>query len=150
MALAPLTTDFIGAIRTALFDAGMFRDQIVVLDPANTVTTPYDPITDTGGETTATVVLGPRAAYLKALSATVVTEAGILIGNVRYHVQFIPEAGDPIITKGLIVRVLEGGDNPALAHYAIAVLGSPTGSIAALTTLECQTSGTPSTPWTAA
>lgn len=147
MALAAPNSDFIGAIRTALVDAGMLRDQIVVLDPESETITPYDPETDTGGVATPTVLIGPRAAYIKAESSEVISEAGILQGKVRYRVQFIPQDGDPIITKGAIVRVLPGGQNPALPRIALAVLAAPTGSIAALTKLECQASGALAPIW---
>jgi hypothetical protein len=148
MALAAPNSDFIGAIRTALVDADMLRDQVVVIDPETATTTPYDPETDTGGEATPTVVIGPRAAYIKAEGgAEAIFEAGILQGKVRYRVQFIPEDGDPIITKGMIVRVLPGGQNPALPRVVLAVLAAPTGSIAALTKLECQASGALAPIW---
>lgn len=149
MALAPASTDFILSIQNALVDAGMLNDQVVILDPANQVTTPYDPLTDTGGDTAAVVVLGPRPAYVKALAASVLTEAGLLQGIVRFRVQFLPEPGDPVITKGMIVRVLEGSKNEALPQFAFGVLGQTSGSIAALTKLEVQTNGTPSEPWRA-
>ncbi|MBG6106645.1 DUF6093 family protein [Frigoribacterium sp. CG_9.8] len=144
-----IDTDFLGAIRTALVDAGMLRDTIVVLDPQTETVTPYDPLTDTGGVSTPAVVIAPRAAYVQAIGATVATEAGLLQGIVRYRVQFIPEAGDPLVSKGMIVRVLPGGDNPALTQFAFAVLAAPTGSIAALNKLECQSTGTPAAVWVA-
>jgi hypothetical protein len=149
MALVPASADFLLAIRDALVEADMFKDTIVVLDPTNLITTPFNPFDDTGGEESATVLLGPRPAYIQALSSSVETEAGLLQGIVRYVVQFIPEPGDPLVGKGMIVRVLEGGDNEALPYLAIEVLGAPTGSIAALTKLECQANGNPAPVWVA-
>lgn len=142
MALAPASTDFIGSIRSALVTAGMLDDQIVVLDP-NAPETDYDPLADTGGESTAAVVIGPRGAYVKAETTTHITK-----GALRYRVQFIPEPGDPLVTEGMIVRVLVGGKNEALPNYAFAVEAAPSGSISALTKLECVTDGRPVPIWT--
>lgn len=148
MPLKPASSDFIQSIRDALVDAGMLRDQIVVLSPKYGAGTTYDPITDSGGPADYDVVIGPRAAYIKAEDSSVVTEAGLLQGIMRHRVQFIPKAGDPIMTTGMVVRVLEGGSTPALAQYVMSVLAAPAGSISALTKLECQTSGTPTAVWT--
>lgn len=149
MALAPPTQDFVAAIRDALVSANMLRDQIVVLDPNSESVTPYDPETDTGGEYEPIVLIGPRAAYIKAIGATVATEAGLLRGIMRYRVQFIPEDGDPFIPSSSIVRVLPGGDNEVLQYFPLAVLGTPTGSIVALNKLECQTTMAKAPVWTA-
>lgn len=149
LAAAAASTNFVDAIVSALKGAGMLSDQIIVLDPNSGATTPYDPETDEGGVETPLLVIGPRAAYVKALSADVVTESMLLQGKMRYRIQFEPQEGDPLIEEGMVIRVLPGGQNAALHQYAFAVLGSPTGSIAALTKVECQTNGRPSAPWVA-
>lgn len=140
--------DFIGAIQTALVAAGMLSDEIVVLDPNDETITPYDPVTDEGGVATPTKILGPRVAYTKALTAQEVFDAGLDKSLMHYSIQFLPEAGDPVIPKGMIVRVVTS-KNPALLTYAFAVTGSPSGSIAALTPLQCQTNGQPAPVWVA-
>ncbi|WP_025157282.1 hypothetical protein [Leifsonia aquatica] len=148
MALAPASTDFIGAIRDALLDAGMLKDQLVVLDPnTRTPTDDYDPHADTGGLSAATLVLGPRPAYFKALQAAALTEAGLLQGIVDFRIQFIPEPGDPVLQQGMVIRALPGGDNPALARFGFQVLGVENGSIAALTKVRCRTNGALLDPW---
>lgn len=148
MALAPASTDFIGAIRDALLEAGMLKDQLVVLDPhTRTPTKDYDPKTDTGGLSAETLVLGPRPSYFKALNASAITEAGLLQGIIDFRVQFIPEDGDPVLQQGMVIRALPGGGNPALARFAFQVLGVENGSIAALTKVRCRTNGALLDPW---
>jgi hypothetical protein len=153
MPLRATGTDFITEVRTALIDSGIvLEDEIVVLDPNTGDTSEYDPEADTGGESAPTVVLGPRRAYIKSLGADVTTESGALQSILPYRIQFLPEAGDPIVTKGMIIRVLareNGTGNPALPHYVFTVEGQTTGSIAVLTKVECQATGAPTSPWVA-
>ncbi|MGN6324488.1 hypothetical protein [Pseudolysinimonas sp.] len=149
LAAAAASTNFVGAIVTALEDAGMLSDQIVVIDP-NTleVDKDYDPEADTGGQSRPVKLIGPRAAYVKALEVETVQIAGKTRHRMGYRIQFVPEAGDPLITEGMVIRVLEGGGNPALARYVFTVSGVPSGSINALTKVECKTDGQPAPIWT--
>lgn len=147
MALNPVSTDFIGEIRSALLDAGLLSDQIVILDPKTATTTAYDPLTDTGGESTPTLVIGPRSAYIKAEGTQMVTEKGVTKALTKYRVQFIPEDDDPIFREGWVVRVLAGGANEKLQHYPLAISGEVNGSIVALIKLECLGAGAPTDPY---
>jgi hypothetical protein len=151
MPLFASSTDFISEVRGALVDSGIvLEDYIVVIDPNTTTTTEYDPDTDMGGVSTPTVVISKRRAYIKSLGGDVTVDAGILQSILPYRIQFLPEAGDPIITKGMIIRALpreDGSGNPALPYYAFAVIGETTGSISVLTKVECQVSGSTAPVW---
>ena len=153
MPLRSSNTDFITEVRTALVDSGIvLEDEIVILDPRTTTTTSeYDPEEDEGGTSEPALVLGPRKAYVKSLGADVTVESGVLQSVLPYRIQFLPAAGDPLITKGMVIRVLpraKPGGNPALPLYAFAVVGQTTGSIAVLTKVECQATGAAVPAWT--
>lgn len=152
MPLRATGTDFISEVRTALVDSGIvLEDEIVILDPNTGTTTVYNPETDEGGHSEPTLVLGPRRAYIKSLGADVTVESGVLQSVLPYRIQFLPEPGDPLITKGMVIRALprtKPGGNPALPLYAFAVVGQTTGSISVLTKVECQASGSPAPAWT--
>lgn len=147
MPLTRSSNDILTTIRDAVAASGVFAETIVVLDPKTTTTTPYDPINDTGGSADPAVVLGPRAAMVTAGSDSSTTESGQFRVSVDYKVEFVPEPDDPIITKGLIVRVLAGGQVPSLTHLPIEVLSQPTGTYSALTILNGVYNGTPADPW---
>jgi hypothetical protein len=153
MPLRASTSDFISEVRGALIDSGIvLEDRIVILDPRRAVTTDYDPETDTGGESAATLVLGPRPAYIKSLGAEVTADSGVLHTVLPFRIQLLPEPGDPLLVKGMVIRVLpreDGTGNPALPLYSFSVVGQTTGSIAVLTKVECQATGSPAPAWVA-
>lgn len=153
MPLRASSTDFVSEVRDALIGSNVvLEDRIVILDPRKEVATAYDPEEDTGGDMVAPLVLGPRPAYIKSLGADVTVESGILKSALPFRIQFLPEPGDPLIVKGMVIRVLPRDDqsgNPALPLYSFSVVGQTTGSIAVLTKVECQASGSAAPPWVA-
>jgi hypothetical protein len=153
MPLRASSTDFISEVRGALIDSGIvLEDRIVILDPRNSAVTDYDPETDTGGDSAALLVLGPRPAYIKSLGADVTVDSGLLQSVLPFRIQFLPQPGDPLIVKGMVIRVLpreDGTGNPALPLYSFSVVGQTTGSIAVLTKVECQAAGSAAPAWVA-
>lgn len=128
--LSAQTTDFTSAIRSALEVSGILNAQVVVLDPK----LPID---------TAQPVIGPRAAFVTVVPPTTDSvEAGLVLGNMRSTISFIPDDADPLVLKGMVARVLPGsGIAPYLTQLSFSVLAVPTGSINVLTELQCQTNG---------
>jgi hypothetical protein len=57
----------------------------------------------------------------------------------RYRFQIELLASDPVIRKGMVVRVREGGKDPVLVHFAFEVASASNSSHAALRTIETLT-----------
>lgn len=113
------TSDLAGAM-SAWFDA-----HIQILDPNSADITPYDPVTDTGGENEPSVVWdsGERGALVQPVRAQTVGDFGSqAVGLVAVRIQAAIPAGIDL-RSGLQVRVIDGGaDTESTRH--LYVLGS--------------------------
>ncbi len=117
-----------------------FRGVVSILDPSNVVTTPYDPVTGTGGPGEAAVVIDHRPARIQHLRPPFESDGSAHVDATRrVRVQLDIQAGDPDITPGFIVRVDGGGNDTTLTHYRYKVVSALNSSQAALRTLECTT-----------
>lgn len=103
----------------------------------------YDPTTDdyTGeGYEPEKIILQDRAARAQHIRLAL-EQAGAYEWSTkrRYRFQIELLADDPTITKGMVVRVTGGGNDPSLQHFAFEVVSASNSSHAALRTIETLT-----------
>lgn len=120
------------------------RGEIWVLDPQTIVNIPYDAVLDTGGESTMRTVLSARRAriqHLRSPNAGASSESWDPKRDFRFQIELLP--GDPVILKGMIVRVTNGHRDPALTQFAYTVESAVNSSEAALRTIVAVSEGSP-------
>lgn len=120
----------------------MFNAKIVIYDPHSDQATAYDAFADTGAGVTPTVVMPERRARiqeLKSRSAVHINGSGVwgTYRLFRFETDLLP--GDPLIRKGLELRVTDGGKDPSLTSFAYEVMTSVNSSWAPIRTIECIT-----------
>lgn len=99
---------------------------------------PYDPATDTGGESGHEVVLAERRARVQHLSKpTETSNSGEWATKQRYTVQIEFLEGDAEVLKGQEVLVVDGGANPHLVGRTLQVLKAAGSSYAPLVSIDC-------------
>ncbi len=102
-----------------------FDGRIQVVDPDTLDTTPYDPHTDTGGDSVAKVLWdsGDNGALIQPLRAQTVSDfGGQQTGLVAVRIQCNPP--DSLeLRAGLHIRVLDGGSDAEVTRHVYA-LGS--------------------------
>lgn len=100
---------------------------IDVIDPSTETRGKYNPDTDQReGGTPATKVIASRAARVQHIRSGLDTAGSFEWGQKRpYRVQYEPLPGDPLITKGMVVRVVSTRRNPNMKRYAFTVTGAP-------------------------
>lgn len=103
-----------------------------------TATTPYDPVTDTGGTSAPIVVLSERRARIQHISKpTETANSGEWGTKQRYTVQVEPLEGDAEVLKGYGVEILDGGENPHLAGKTLQVLKAAGSSYLPVLSIDC-------------
>ena len=114
-----------------------------VIDPNGGEPTPYDPKTDTGGDTAELSILIGREARIVFLTSPSegVTSSELWTVKRRAVIQLVMRADDPEVSKGYMVRVTDPGSygDPQLLGKTFEVLFGANGSKAALRTLQCVT-----------
>jgi hypothetical protein len=122
------------------------RGRIEVCRPGKP--TKYDPKTDTGGRAQMQTIIGARPgdetpgrpARIQHIRLPLEQSgAAEWATKRRYRFQIDLFDDDPVIEKGMIVRVLDGGRDGALAAYAFEVLSASGSSNTALRTIETVT-----------
>jgi hypothetical protein len=103
----------------------------------------YDPITDTNtgeGYVAPTTILEARAARAQHIRLPL-EQAGAYEWSTkrRYRFQIELLAADPVVRKGMVVRVRAGGRDPVLENFAFEVASASNSSHAALRTIETLT-----------
>lgn len=113
----------------------------VVIDVVTTGTSTYDADADSLVEVTPDiVVLAARSARAQQLGNPIeATAAGEWAGKRRYRFQIEILDGDPLIKKGMVVRVKSGGRDPSLLSFRFPVITATNSSHAALRTIETYT-----------
>lgn len=102
-------------------------------DPA-----PYDPVTDTGGETTEILVLAQRRARIQHISKpTETANSGAWETKQRFTVQVELLPGDAEVLKGHRVEVVDGGENPHLVGKSLQVLKAAGSSFLPVLSIDC-------------
>ena len=140
MALRPITAD---SWAEEIADAAreFFNATIDVLLPG----TPgkYNPSSDsyTGGtEDTPVIEDRPaRAQHIRLATEQSGSREWSAKRRYRFQIDLLP--GDPTVTKGMIVRVRDGGRDPSLVDFAFEVITASNSSHAALRTIETVTEG---------
>lgn len=116
-----------------------FNGAFVVEQPGDPGT--YDPTEDeyTGG-TDATVIQAERPGRIQHVRLPLESSDGDgYTVRRRVRIQCELRDGDEIITKGLVVRVTDGGRDASLEAFTYQVVSAINSSHAALRTLECIT-----------
>ena len=137
MALSPITpaADWPSEIADAAIPE--FTGRISVIDPSTSNGT-YNPDADAYiGAIADTPILSNRAARIQHIRLPLEQSGAREWGaKRRYRFQIELRDGDPEITKGMIVRVIDGGRDPSLVNYAFTVLSATNSSHAAIRTIE--------------
>ncbi|MDF2506254.1 MAG: hypothetical protein K0Q52_113 [Microbacterium sp.] len=104
-----------------------FWATIDVIDPSTEKVGKYDPKTDSRPIITpAAVVIEHRAARVQHIRSGLDQGGSFEWGQKRpYRVQYEPRPDDPLITKGMVVRVRTTRRNPVILRYAFQVTGAP-------------------------
>jgi len=111
-----------------------FSGQVKIWDDDLLTATPYDSLTDTGGQSTPTLVLdsGANGALVQPIrspnKADFGGQAGSIMG-VRFQVKRAASAS-AVLRAGLRVEVVSGGNDAALTSYTYQLLDSLDGSLA--------------------
>ena len=118
------------AMRPALY--AWFTGHIQLLDPQRVTTTPYDAETDTGGATTREVLFdsGPGGAFIQPIRAA----APVGFGDQQVGLQAVRFQTTLDVSKvaraGLIVKVLDGGEDPTLEAFEYSLLNGVDSTLA--------------------
>lgn len=102
--------------------------------------TPYDPDSDTGGTRPEVLVLTNRRCRIQPTKTTTALSSGgewVQLRTVGFQMEAL--AGDPEISKGMIVRVVDTTANPAFVGQVFTVTGALNSTYAALTTITTTT-----------
>ncbi|ACY35913.1 hypothetical protein CMP1-17 [Clavibacter phage CMP1] len=106
-------------MRPALY--AWFTAHIQVLDPSLKTVTDYDPITDEGGSFAVPRVLydsGANGARVRALDSTQMPEVGGQTANLSLIELQVKDAYPrPVLRSGLIIKIINGGENSALTKF---------------------------------
>ncbi len=132
------TIEWSSVIRDALLP--QLTASIEVWDPKSRTSTPYDPVTDTGGTTTPVLVMAARPASIQQVRYTVQSAGADGWGTKRYYrfqIELID--GDPLVSEGYEIHVIDGGNDPSLVTHRFQVLASGDSSFAALRDIEAVT-----------
>lgn len=129
-------------MRPALYST--FNAQIQILDPnLDTILTPYDPVTDTGGQAAPVAVLydsGENGALIQPIRSPIAVQNGdqtTFILGIRFQCKMptVPTA----FRAGLRVRVLDGGNVHELERYSYSLTEGFDSSLAWGKTIEATT-----------
>lgn len=112
-----------------------------VIDVVSPGTSRYDADTDSIVVVTPdVVVIADRPARIQHLGNPIeTTAAGEWAGKRRYRHQIEILPGDPLIKKGMFVRVRDGGKDPSLISFRYPIITATNSSHAALRTIETYT-----------
>lgn len=83
-----------------------------------------------------TILAGRPARVQQQRSPAVATDSGQHIAKRAFLFEIELRAGDPVIKKGMLVRVTNGGRDPQLENYGFTVTNSVNSSEAAVRTIE--------------
>ena len=101
---------------------------IQIIDPESATTTPYDPVTDTGGVPVSLIVWTGKAIIQKVRRpATGSNQSGWTAAN-PFSFQLPASTPSLFIRKGMLIRVLAGGDDTALTELSFVVTVGLSGS----------------------
>lgn len=123
--------------------AGMWMNgEIDLIDPNGVKSTPYDPVTNTGGNETPTLIWSGKA-RIQQLSATrganlggQATQNPTLQRTIIFQIPSQIENGyNGRIERGWLIRVRDGGESPYLAGYNFFVDSSANSSMSWLRTV---------------
>lgn len=117
-----------------------FNAHIQIIDPAQATTTPYDPETDTGGESTPVVLYdsganGARIQPLRSPNAAVVGEQPLNTRAVEIQTKLDYSAG--VLRSGLRIIVVDGGEDKTLENYVYTLQSGVNSSFGWVRTLFC-------------
>lgn len=130
----PLTRDWEDEV--AEVAVGEMNAVIDILDPSGTGT-PYDPSTDTGGLSEPATIITGRPARIQTRREPHTMDAQVVwTTQRRVLIQIELRPDDPIVSKGFVVRVTDGGRDPSLTRYAFEVLNAVNSSHAAVRTIQ--------------
>lgn len=124
---------------------GEMRGKIWVFDPDPAGKTPYNALTDAGGKPGMVTVLSNRRARIQHGRNPVSgasSDSWDPKRNFRFQIDLLP--GDPLILKGMIVRVTDGHKDPSLQQFAYTVESATNSSQAALRTIVAVSEASPS------
>lgn len=110
-----------------------FNARIAIYDDDRIVTTPYDPTTDAGGETTATLLYdsGVNGARVQPLNTRRnLTTGAQPTGERTFLVQTKLDLDIDVIRHGLRLLVLDGGEDSSLRNYRYFVQSAANSSYA--------------------
>jgi hypothetical protein len=129
-------------MRPALY--ATFNARIQILDPnLDEILTPYDPVSDTGGQAASVAVLydsGPAGALIQPIRSPVAVQNGeqtTFILGIRFQCKM--PATPTAFRAGLRVRVLDGGNVHELERYTYTLTEGFDSSLAWGKTIEATT-----------
>lgn len=105
-------------MREALY--GWMNARIMIFDPKQAATTPYDPVTDTGGASVPNVVFdsGVNGAIVQPMRAATSVEFGSQnVGIVGVRFQVKRDLPSETLRSGLRLIVFDGGEDKSLETY---------------------------------
>jgi hypothetical protein len=120
-----------------------FRGSIVIEKPGKPGV--WDPKTQTFDDsgTPATEIIPERPARIQPYNQAIANSDGngyTVRRRIRFQQDILPD--DPIIKKGSVVRVIDGGRDHTLASFVYPVISAINSSSAAQRTIETSTEGT--------
>ena len=116
---------------------------VTISDPSQSTTTPYDPATDSGGETVAAVLVTTKARVQHLGNATPFVVEGAWMTRMAYNISFPLENYPALIPGGMKVKVTDGGKDVSLTEIELTVLAGAGSSSAAIRTLRCMSEMVP-------
>lgn len=124
---------------------GFETARVQIIDPNTTDDVPYDPVTNTGGEATPTVVWPTvntlvANAWIEVIGSANASNSGIQatdITRVRVHIDLAEFGPTEMIRSGFQIRVVEGGRDTTLESKILVIRKTSVGNLAVQRTLEC-------------
>ena len=124
---------------------GFETARVEIIDPNTNDAVPYDPVTNTGGESVPTVVWPTinttvSNAWVEVLSGSSATNNGVQatdVSRVRVHIDLAEFGPTEVIRPGFQVRVVDGGRDAVLESLILVIRKMSVGNLAVQRTLDC-------------
>lgn len=124
---------------------GFETAMVEIVDPNTTSSTEYDPVLNTGGEATPTVVWPtlnttiPNA-WIEVVGSASASNGGFQatdVTRVRVHIDLAEFGPTEMIRAGFQVRIIDGGRDSTLESKIAVIRKTSVGNLAVQRTLEC-------------
>lgn len=138
---APTPGDWSGTIAAKALP--FMNATVRIVDPKSTTTTPYDPVSDTGGTRAPTLIREGPARIQKIRRPLGISAPDQWSSSHQIRIQMPLDNTVPLVGKGMQLIVLDGGNEKDLEELLYVVTMSVNSSWAALATYEATAEITP-------